>query len=103
MAQQTEHKHIVLNEDNRPLIEGTRMKVRELVKDYMAYGWSPEEMQWQHPHLTMAQIHAALSYYYDHQSEIDADIQRGLGLYEQLRAENVNSPARRKLRDLNLL
>ena len=40
------------------------MKVTEVVLDKIAYGWSPEEIHFQHPHLSLAQIHAALTYYY---------------------------------------
>jgi len=40
----------------------------------MAYGWSPEETHFQHPHLSLAQIHGALTYYYEHQSELDSQI-----------------------------
>jgi uncharacterized protein (DUF433 family) len=36
--------------------------------DHLAYGWSPEEMHYQHPPLSLAQIHAALAYYFDHQA-----------------------------------
>lgn len=103
MSQQTDYKSIVLDEKNRPVVEGTSIKVRELVKDYLAYGWSPEEMQWQHPSLTMAQVHAALAYYYDHKQELDEEIQRNFEHYQQLRAENMDSPVRRKLRGLNVL
>jgi hypothetical protein len=35
----------------------------------------PEEMHLQHPHLPLAKIHAALAYYYDHQSEFDVQIE----------------------------
>jgi uncharacterized protein (DUF433 family) len=66
--------HILLDEQGRPWIEGTNTKVAEIVLDKMAYGWSPEEMHLQHPHLSLAQIHAGLAYYYDHQTEIDAQI-----------------------------
>lgn len=69
--------HIVLDEKGRPIIEGTTTKVVEVVLDKLAFGWSPEEMHYQHPHLPLAKIHAALSYYYDHQAELDADIERG--------------------------
>ena len=57
-------------------ITGGNTKVIEVVLDKIAYGSSPEEMQLQHPHLSLAQIHAALSYYYEHQEELDADIKR---------------------------
>ena len=42
--------------------------------DYLAYGWSADEISRQHPHLTLAEVHAAMGYYYDHQQEIDAEI-----------------------------
>jgi uncharacterized protein (DUF433 family) len=55
-------------------LAGTRMKVLHLAKEKRAHGWSPEEMKRQHPHLSLAQIHAALAYYYEHQPEIDRQI-----------------------------
>jgi hypothetical protein len=46
----------------------------------------------------MAQIHAALSYYYDHQEEFDAEIERQLQEYDALRATVEDSPIRKRLR-----
>ncbi len=60
-------------------------------------------MHLQHPHLTLAQIHAALSYYYDHQLELDAEIERQSEQAARLRAGAVNSPARVKLRAMGKL
>lgn len=37
---------------------------------------SPPELHFQHPHLTMGQIHSALAYYWDHKTELDQDIER---------------------------
>src|SRR5215467_14683266 len=37
-------------------VAGANTKVKEIVLDKLAYGWSPEEMHFQHPHLSMAQI-----------------------------------------------
>lgn len=65
----------------------TNTKVKEIVLDQMAHGWSPEEMHEQHPHLSLAHIHAALSYYHDHKEEIDAGIERDVRAIEALRAE----------------
>ena len=45
-----------------PLIEGTTTKVVELVLETEAYGWIPDELHFQHPYLTLGQIHAALVY-----------------------------------------
>jgi hypothetical protein len=61
------------------------MKVIELVLDYKAYGWSPEELYFQHPYLTLGQIYSALAYYWDHQSELDEDIERRLEVLENVK------------------
>ena len=84
MLSETRYVHILLNEDHVPMIAGTTMKVIELVLDHLAYGWSPEELHFQHPHLTMGQIHSALAYYWDHQAELDQDIERRLQFVDQV-------------------
>jgi uncharacterized protein (DUF433 family) len=68
--------HILLDENGVAWIDDTNVKVIEVVLDKMAHGSSPEEMAFQYPHLSLSQIHAALAYYYDHQPELDADIER---------------------------
>ncbi|NBD14581.1 MAG: DUF433 domain-containing protein, partial [Cyanobacteria bacterium] len=70
----TEYKYILLDEHDRPYIKGTSMKVLELVTSIQAYGWSPEELHFQYPHLSMSQIYSALAYYWEHKEEIDADV-----------------------------
>jgi uncharacterized protein (DUF433 family) len=80
-----------------PWISGANTKVVEVVLDKMAYGWSPEEMHRQHPHLSMAQIHAALSYYYEHQAEVDADIERRNQYVEEMRAQQRDPLTRQEL------
>jgi uncharacterized protein (DUF433 family) len=89
---------IEIDAEGIPWICGANTKVVEVVLDKMAYGWSPEEMHRQHPHLSMAQIHAALSYYYEHQAEVEADIERRDRYVEELRAQQSDSPLRQKLR-----
>lgn len=91
---------IEIDEKGVPWISGANTKVIEVVLDKLAYGWSPEEMHRQHPHLSMAQIHAALSYYYEHQDEVDADIERRYQYAEELRAQQPDSPLRQRLRAL---
>lgn len=72
---ETSYEHIVLNEDRVPNIAGTTTKVVELVVEQQVYGWNPEELRFQHPYLTLGQIHSALAYYWDHCEELDRDIQ----------------------------
>jgi uncharacterized protein (DUF433 family) len=94
---------IVLDERGRAWISGANTKVIEVALDKIAYGLSPEEMHAEHPHLSLAQIHAALSYYYAHQEEIDAEIERQLKEVEALAEAAKDSPGRQRLRALGLL
>ena len=57
-------------------------------------------MAFQYPHLSLAQIHAALAYYYEHQGELDADIQRRWLEVKALAAQETDSPLQRRLREL---
>jgi uncharacterized protein (DUF433 family) len=57
----------------RPRIAGTGVSVRTIVSWYKV-GLSPEEIVGQIPHLTLAQVHAALTYYHANQEEIECDI-----------------------------
>ena len=81
----TRYEHIVLNEDRVPEIVATAWKVVELVVEQQAYGWSPEELHFQHPYLTLGHIHSTLAYYWDHQAELARDIQRRLEPVDRLR------------------
>ena len=79
---ETCYEHIALNEDRVPGIVGTTMRVVE----QQAYGWSPEGLHFQHPYLTLGQIHSALAYYWDHREELDRDIQRRLVQIDELQS-----------------
>ena len=59
----TTYEHVQLNDEGVPIIVGSTMKVVELVMAQSAHGWSPEELLFQHPYLTLGQIHSALAYY----------------------------------------
>ena len=75
-----------------------RVRVAQIVMDYLAHGWSPDEMCRQHPYLRLAESHAAMAYYYDHQDEIDQEIQRELQEIEDLREQTERSPLFHRLR-----
>ena len=57
-----------------PCIKGTRVTVRTVVVYALHYGISPEDLLGYYPHLSLASIYDALSYYYDNREEIDAEI-----------------------------
>ncbi|MBP0016002.1 MAG: DUF433 domain-containing protein [Cyanobacteria bacterium SBLK] len=100
---QTEYKHIYLNEDNIPAIAGTSMKIVELITSVKAYGWTPEELLENYPHLTLSKIHSALAYYWDNKEEIDADFDRRERYAEQLEKEAGQSEFAARLRERGLL
>jgi uncharacterized protein (DUF433 family) len=95
--------HIEIDDRGVAWITDANAKVIEVVLDRIAYGWSPEEIHFQHPSLSLAQIHAALTYYYDHQAEMDAEIMRQLKEVEALAEAAKDSPGRRRLREQGLL
>jgi uncharacterized protein (DUF433 family) len=97
-ATPTTYEHIALDEQGIPWIRAANTKVVELVADVKAHGWSPEELTFQHPHLTLGQVHSALAFYWDHRDEIDADLARQEEYVERLRAEMGDSPVVAKLR-----
>lgn len=89
-------EYIEINEQGVAKLIGTRSKVRQVVMD-MQNGMTPEQIHDAYPHLSMAQIHAALAYYYDHKDEIDADIEEGHRYVEEMRAKNPNRFTREEL------
>lgn len=99
----SEYKYIEIDPDNVPYITGTTMKVIELVSGYIAFGWSPEELHFQHPYLSMGQIHSALAYYWDNKTELDLDMQRRLENVEKLSQNAGESALVKKLRTQGLI
>ena len=99
----TSYEHIRLDENDVPFIAGTTMKVVELVMAQKAYGWSPEELHFQHPYLTMSQIHSALAYYWEHKETLAADIERRMAFAEKSRQEAGPSPLVTRLREQGLI
>jgi uncharacterized protein (DUF433 family) len=91
---------IELDDRGTAWIAGTKVKVTEVVLDKIAYGSSPEEIHFQHPNLSLAQIHGALTYYYENQGRIDKQIRRGLEESDELALHLSDVEFRRKLLDL---
>ena len=92
--------HIRIDDTGTAWIVGTTTKVIEVAIDKIAYGSSSEEIQFQYPHLSLAQVHAALAYYYDHQAELDHEIERRQAYAEKMREKNLSSPLQERLRKL---
>jgi uncharacterized protein (DUF433 family) len=70
----------------KPRIAGTRIKVEQVVIWHERMGMRPEQIVSEWPHLTLADVYAALTYYHDHRDEIDRDLDEGERLFEELKA-----------------
>jgi Protein of unknown function (DUF433) len=91
------------NRDPARLESHPRTRVAMIVMDYLARGLGPEEMVRHYPYLKLAEVHSAMAYYYDHQAEIDAEIQAELDLLERDAKKNEASPIWQKLKSKGLL
>lgn len=103
MTLKTDYQHIVLDENQIAYLANTNTKVVELILDHIAYGWSAAEIQRQHPYLTMGQIYSALAYYWDHQVEIEAEIEERLKTVESIRLETQPTALAKRLKQSGLL
>lgn len=77
MPRETEHPYIIRVEGvcgGRPVIKRTRISVRPIAELYR-HGDTVDEILKDHPHLSGAAVHDAISYYFDHQKEIDQEIE----------------------------
>jgi hypothetical protein len=80
-----------------------RIRVMQIVIDYLNHGWSADEICIHYPHLRRAEVHSAMAYYFDHQAEIDAEIEHEQHLIDESRANAKPTPAELRLRKLGLL
>jgi uncharacterized protein (DUF433 family) len=77
MTTATEHYYVITDDQilgGEPIIRGTRTPVRAIV-ELWRQGITAEEIESHLPHLTLAQVFDALSYYSDHTSEINSYIE----------------------------
>lgn len=77
----------------RVKISGTRLRLSMLIEARQAHGWSPEEIHFQYPVLSLAQVYSALSYYYTHPEEIEQEIAHEHQKIEQMKQELIKRGA----------
>src|SRR5438105_2918268 len=100
------YPHIIKAEgDVARLKENPRIKISMLVESYDIHGRSVDEVCRQYPHLTPAEVHTAMGYYYDHQDEIDAEMRanRDLEIRVLKDVEANPSPLVERMRALKAL
>ncbi len=76
----------------------TRIRVAQIAMDYREHGWSVDEMCHQHTYLALAEAHAAMAHYFDHQAEIDREILDEIEQVERERSHFSRSPLYHRLR-----
>ncbi len=77
-----------------------RIRIAQIAMDYLAYGWSVDEMCRQHPYLRPSEAYAAMGYYFDYQEEIDNEIHAE---WEQTQREKARTSASPFVADDQLL
>ena len=90
--------HVRLDSKGVAWIDDTNVKVLEVAVDKLSHHSTPEEMQKEYPHLSLAQIYAALAYYHDHKKQFDAQIEKDLREVSTLREAAGPPPKADQLR-----
>ena len=96
-----DYPHIELRSPGVAYIAGTQTKVVEIALDRIAHHWDADEIQRQHPHLSLSQIYAALAYYSDHKAELEGQIEEQLRYVEKSRTSAGESQIRVKLKAMD--
>ena len=91
---------IQIGDDGIATLGGTRTKVIEIALDQIAHHWDADEIHRQYPYLSLAQIHAALGYYYDNQGECDQQIEIRRRVVDLIRIETENAFLQQRLQKL---
>ncbi len=97
----TTHSHIEIrpnrNGQPRAYVAGTRIRVQDIYVHAEVHGQTADEIVAGFPHLTLAQVHAALAYYFDHQDEIQKEIAEDRAFVDAMKAKMGPGPLQEKL------
>ncbi len=85
------------------LKQNPRVRVAQIAMEYTAHGWTAKEFCTHYPHLRPAEVYAALTYYFDHKPEIDAEIEAELEEVKRIESQGHTSPAYLKLKNTGRL
>jgi len=79
-------------------IDDSGYRVIDLVTEHLAHGWGGDMLQENHPDLSLAQIHATLAWFYDHEEEMRREIDLREKRATRILAEIGDSPLQKRLR-----
>jgi uncharacterized protein (DUF433 family) len=92
-------KSITRSSGPTPRIAGHRIRVQDIAIAHERLGWSADEIVNQFPTITLADVYAALAFYWDHRDDIEQAIRVEREYAEELR-QVTPDPRQRKRRDL---
>lgn len=81
----------------KPCIVGTGIRVWDVYVLHERQGRTPDEIVAAYPHISLADVHAALAYYWDNKDEIDQQMKEADEFVERLKAQSGPGPLARKL------
>jgi uncharacterized protein (DUF433 family) len=96
----TLNSHIEITPDicgGKPRIAGHRIRVQDIAVWHDVQGQSADEIVSRFPQLTLADVHAALAYYFDHRDEIVRQMREDSEFVEALKSQLGPGPLARKL------
>ncbi len=88
LMKEVKHPYVIKDRKIRggdPIIAGTGIRVVDIAIRYEIMGLTPEDIMISLPHITLPQIHDALSYYYEHKSTLDQEWKSALEKIEKRR------------------
>ena len=98
MAAELSYPHIRKEPGTPARVEShPRTRVSMIVRDYLGYGLSPDQIVRMYPYLSLAETYAAMAYYFDHREEIEQEIEEE---DRQLQHQAPSSPVVENLRVL---
>jgi uncharacterized protein (DUF433 family) len=94
------YPHIVKEPDRPARLERhPRTRVAMIVADYLWRGWSAEEIARQYPYLNLAEVHAAMTYYFDRREEIEDELVSEYRDVENWKKDHPTSPLLLRLKE----
>ena len=100
----TTQKHIESREGvcgGKPCVAGTRIRVWDIYVHHEVRGMTPDEIVAQYPELSLADVHAAMAFYWDNREAIDQQMKEADEFVNQLKAVTGFGPLERKLRGMD--
>ena len=92
--------HLMRDSEGTLWIDDSGYRVIDLVSEHLAYGWTADVLQVNHPDLNLAQIHASLAWFYDHEEEMLRELDLQGKRADDLLAAIETSPLQQRLRAL---